>query len=56
MSPLKRNPKAPKGGKKVPTKNLSPGAIAKQLLESDEAAEKEREEEEETTAPALVSG
>ena len=56
MSPLKRNPKASKGGKKLPTKTLSPGAIAKQLLESDEVADKEREEDEETTPPALVSG
>ena len=54
MSPAKRNPKTPKG-KKGPSKPLSPGEIAKQLLADDTADAKEREEEEETTAPALVS-
>ena len=51
MSPAKRNPKTPKG-KKVSSKPLSPGEIAKQLL-ADDTADKEREEEEEDTAPAL---
>ena len=56
MSPAKRNAKAPKG-KKVSSKPLSPGAIAKQLADSDDAADaKEQEEEEETAPPALVSG
>ena len=39
MSPAKRNPKAPKGGKSktssLPPKRLSPDSIAKQLADSD---------------------